>query len=130
MKRSYKERRLYFSQGCERCGRRFQSFKRARIKNGLCRKCRKINPDQASLFDEVKLVTDEVSEKLQDSVVRSIKSVDITDKGIVTTIIGEQPDGGFGISQSLSPECSASPSGTCSFDPSDHMCLYCGRGEK
>lgn len=51
MKRTYKERRLYFSQGCECCGKRFQSFKRARIKNGLCRKCRRINPDQTSLFD-------------------------------------------------------------------------------
>jgi hypothetical protein len=51
MKRIYKERRLYFSQGCERCGRRYQSFKRKRIKQGLCRKCRKVNTDQTSLFD-------------------------------------------------------------------------------
>lgn len=119
MKRSYKERRLYFSQGCERCGRRFQSFKRAKIKNGLCRKCRKVNPDQKSLFND-----------MVNPNVRSITSTHFEGDKKVTTIIGEQPDGGFGISQSLSPECSASPSGKCSFDPSDHMCLYCGRAEE
>lgn len=38
--RIYKERRLYFASSCEQCGKRFQSFKRAKIKGGLCRNCR------------------------------------------------------------------------------------------
>lgn len=37
----YKERRIYFAEECIKCGNSFQSFKRAKIKRGLCRKCRK-----------------------------------------------------------------------------------------
>lgn len=50
--RIYKERRLYFASSCETCGKRFQSFKRAKIKHGLCRKCRshKVDPQQGNLF--------------------------------------------------------------------------------
>lgn len=51
-KRVYKERRLYFAENCEKCGNQFQSFKRSKIKHGLCRKCRKneVNPNQVTLF--------------------------------------------------------------------------------
>lgn len=54
MSRQYKERRLYFSDNCEKCGNPFQSFKRAKIKHGLCRKCRRNQPDpnQQGLFTE------------------------------------------------------------------------------
>ena len=50
--RVYKERRLYFSEKCENCGKGFQSFKRSKVKGGLCRKCRKNQPDpnQQPLF--------------------------------------------------------------------------------
>lgn len=116
MKRIYKERRLYFSQACERCGKRYQSFKRKRIKEGLCRKCRRINPDQTSLFDDVS--------------VQSITSTHIDGDQQVTTVIGKQEDGTFGIKQSISPiECTSSPTGKHEYDPEDKMCIYCGKEE-
>ena len=51
-KRQYKERRLYFSGECAGCGHSFQSFKRSKIKAGLCRKCLRLQPPkgQDSLF--------------------------------------------------------------------------------
>lgn len=55
-KRVYKERRIYFSANCEKCGHPFQSFKRSKVKHGLCRTCRAkvINPDQVELFPDNK----------------------------------------------------------------------------
>lgn len=51
-KRQYKERRIYFAGECTGCGNSFQSFKRSRIKTGLCRACRKsaVPKGQDSLF--------------------------------------------------------------------------------
>ena len=51
--RIYKERRIYFSGNCTKCGKPFQSFKRSRIKHGFCRNCRKnsVSKDQVSIFD-------------------------------------------------------------------------------
>lgn len=46
MKKQYKERRIYFSKNCEICGRPFQSFKRSKIKTGLCSKHRKFKVDE------------------------------------------------------------------------------------
>lgn len=56
--RIYKERRLYFASSCEGCGNRYQSFKRAKIKHGLCRKCRskRVEPGQDGLFSILPLV--------------------------------------------------------------------------
>ena len=55
MKREYKERRLYFYT-CEVCHTPNRcSFKRSRVKGGVCKKCRSIevNKDQGRLFPEV-----------------------------------------------------------------------------
>jgi len=54
MRREYKERRLYFNNDCDKCGKIFQSFKRSRVKGGLCRNCRRIqaDPNQPTLFIE------------------------------------------------------------------------------
>lgn len=51
-KKQYKERRIYFAGQCTNCEHPFQSFKRSRIKAGLCKKCRKLIPPkgQDSLF--------------------------------------------------------------------------------
>lgn len=51
-KKQYKERRIYFSQKCEKCGKPYQSFKKSKIKKGLCRKCikNKQDPNQQPLF--------------------------------------------------------------------------------
>jgi protein-arginine kinase activator protein McsA len=48
----YKERRIYFAGSCGKCGKSFQSFKRSRIKKGLCSSCRShfVDPNQASLL--------------------------------------------------------------------------------
>jgi NAD-dependent SIR2 family protein deacetylase len=59
MKKQYKERRIYFHQSCTNCGSKYQSFKRRRIKAGLCRKCRSgvlVTENQIILFDEIKEV--------------------------------------------------------------------------
>lgn len=56
MKRIYKERRLYFSETCVKCGKPFKSFKRARVKNGVCKRktCRYSVPDnQTRLFSDL-----------------------------------------------------------------------------
>ena len=47
----YKERHVYFGT-CGNCHKRFQSYKRKRIKQVTCRKCRKflVNKDQIPLF--------------------------------------------------------------------------------
>lgn len=59
-KKQYKERRIYFAVQCTNCEHPFQSFKRSRIKAGLCKKCRKLVPPkgQDSLFsvEDPKLV--------------------------------------------------------------------------
>jgi transcriptional regulator NrdR family protein len=49
--KQYKERHVYFGV-CDNCTHKYCSFKRTRIKNGLCRKCRKtkVNKDQIGLF--------------------------------------------------------------------------------
>jgi hypothetical protein len=54
-KKQYKERRIYFAGQCTNCEHPFQSFKRSRIKAGLCKKCRKLVPPkgQDSLFGAV-----------------------------------------------------------------------------
>ncbi len=69
--REYIERRLYFSGRCEKCGNGFQSFKRSRIKHGLCRKCRKnwVDPNQTSLFEGHTI------EETKDRLVEKIKGV-------------------------------------------------------
>ena len=56
-KRIYKERRIYFSANCEKCGNSFQSFKRSKVKHGLCRNCRKVEVDknQVSLFPPIEV---------------------------------------------------------------------------
>ena len=47
----YKERRLYYGDSCSQCGHKFISFKRSKIKKGLCRKCRKnpVDPGQTRI---------------------------------------------------------------------------------
>ena len=52
--RKYTERRLYFFT-CDKCGRiNAQSFKRRKVKTGLCRPCRKheVDKNQLSLIKE------------------------------------------------------------------------------
>ena len=81
-----------------------------------------MNPDQASLFED--MVNPDV---------RSITSTHFVDDKKVTTIIGEQPDGGFGISQAVEEvkvECTDSPDKLHHIDPIDKVCLYCGKGEE
>lgn len=50
--KTYKERHIYFGSKCSGCGGKFQSFKRSRIKTGLCKKCRRNKPvkGQTNLF--------------------------------------------------------------------------------
>lgn len=51
--RKYKERRLYFYT-CTKCGSTNRcSFKRAKAKHAICRKCRKqeVNKDQLAMFE-------------------------------------------------------------------------------
>lgn len=84
-KRVYKERRLYFSENCGNCGKPYQSFKRSKIKHGLCRKCRKsaVDPNQAPLFDMFD--RDHITIEGEQSIIR----------------IGKQEDGTYGIRRVL-----------------------------
>lgn len=55
-RREYKERRLYYSETCAKCGKPFKSFKRSRIKGGVCKRysCRYSVPDnQTPLFPAI-----------------------------------------------------------------------------
>lgn len=55
-KRNYVERRLYYSETCIKCGKPFKSFKRSRVKGGVCRRqsCRySVSENQQPLFDDV-----------------------------------------------------------------------------
>lgn len=85
MTRQYKERRLYFSEECEKCGKPYQSFKRSRVKHGLCRKCRRNQPDpnQQTLFPGVSVDRDRI----------------VLEGGGLKTTIGKQDDGSFGLKQ-------------------------------
>mgnify|MGYP001562951328 CR=1 FL=1 len=57
-KRKYIERRLYYSETCTKCGKPFKSFKRSRIKGGVCKRktCRYGAPD-----NQVRMFVDEAS---------------------------------------------------------------------
>lgn len=123
MKRIYKERRLYFSQACDRCGRRYQSFKRKRIKEGLCRKCRRINPDQTSLFDETIV--------LSENQIKNIDAIDLGEKQGDKTVeqvikIESETKSDIKVLSVKVIECEVSPNGEHEYDPEDKMCIYCG----
>lgn len=65
MKTVYKERRLYFYT-CSKCGGTNRcSFKRAKAKKAVCRKCKRlaINKNQIPLFPDVKVTLEYLVEK-------------------------------------------------------------------
>lgn len=94
MSRQYVERRLYFNGNCTLCGQPFQSFKRSRIKAGVCRrkKCRtQPDPNQAPLFTmEDQKIIDSGGTVVREGMIDGAKhTLEFTKGKLVESIDGE-----------------------------------------